>query len=225
MPKSASTKRDILDNLCQLIVNLDSIRAFRRVDQEVIREGFQIMGSKEFTDMWKSIKHDVEKIVYSPITEIKGLPTLMRLAAFLKLLLSLTSIFMVLVLAANLRPPEKLPIPLPMIFRGWIAFMIAITLSLTSMIALMTVDYTIRRKIIKYEEGHSEKFSAGRQRIKYVIEKLVEKLAEGIKQSGEDPQKYKMILFFKYKGLKVIKEHRGRIFKRRYPLYEVICSS
>jgi hypothetical protein len=225
MPKSTSTKRDRLDNLCQLIVNLDSIRAFRRVDPEVIREGFQIMGSKEFTDMWKSIKHDVEKIVYSPITEIKGLPTLMRLAAFLKLLTSLTSIFMVLVLAANLRPPEKLPIPLPMIFRGWIAFTIAITLSLTSIIALMTVDYTIRRKIIKYEEGHSEKFSAGRQRIKNVIEKLVEKLAEGIKQSGEDPQKYKMILFFKYKGLKVIKEPSGRIFKRRYPLYEVICSS
>jgi hypothetical protein len=175
--------------------------------------------------MWKSIRHDVEKIAYNPITEIKGLSTLMRLVAFLKLLSPLTSIFMILVLAAHFRPPEKLPIPLPMVFREWITLMIAVILSLATMIALMAADYTIRRKIIEYEERHSEKFSAGRQRIKNVIEKLVEKLNEEINRNGEDPEKYKMILFFKYKGLKVIKEDKGRIFRRKYPLFEVICSS
>ncbi|MGQ9507723.1 MAG: hypothetical protein ACUVTB_07730 [Candidatus Bathycorpusculaceae bacterium] len=224
MSKSSLAKKEKLENLCQLILNLDSVRALRRVKPELIKEGFQNMQSKEFTEMWKNIRHDVEKIAYTPITEIKGLATLMRLVAFLKLLTPLTSIFMILVLASHFRSPEKLPIPLPTIFSEWTTFTIAVTLSLATMIALMAVDYTIRRKIIKYEEKHREKFSEGRERIRKVIEKLAAKFAEELERQGEDPNKYRMILFFKYKRLKVVKESRGRIFKRKYPLYEVICS-
>ncbi|MEM4474311.1 MAG: hypothetical protein QXY75_04990 [Candidatus Bathyarchaeia archaeon] len=224
MSKLKLDKKERLENLCQLISYLDGIRAFRRVEPELIKEGFQKMGSKEFTEMWKSIRHDIEKIVYTPITEIEGVQTLMRLVALLKLLTQLSSIFMVIVLACNLRPPEKLPIPLPPIFRGWPILTIAVMFSFAMMIALVVVDYAVRRKIIKYEREHEDKFRPGRERLKIIIEKLVEKLAEELKLSGEDPQKYKMILFFKYKGLKVIKENRGKILRRKYPLYEVICS-
>lgn len=225
MSKSSPTKKEKLENLCQLILNLDSVRAFRRVKPELIKEAFQKMQSKEFTDMWKNIRHDVEKIAYTPITEIKGVPTLMRLVAFLKLLTPLTSIFMILVLASHFRSPEKLPIPLPTVFREWTTFTIAVTLSFATMIALVAVDYTIRRKMIKYEEKHREKFSEGRERIRNVIEKLAAKLAEELERQGEDPNKYKMLLFFKYKRLKVVKESRGRIFKKKYPIYEVVCST
>lgn len=224
MSRPKLTKKEKLENLCQLILYLDSVRAFRRIEPELIRESFQRMGSKEFTDMWKNIRHDVEKIAYNPIMEIQGLPTLLRLHAYLKLFAPLSSIFMVLALAANLHPPERLPIPLPPLFREWITLTIAVAFSITIMIALVLVDYSIRRKIIKYEEEHVEKFGLGKERIKIVIEKLVKKLAEELKRSNEDPEKYKMILFFKYDGLEVVKEHRGKILKRRYPLYEVICS-
>ncbi|MEM1540371.1 MAG: hypothetical protein QXJ07_03190 [Candidatus Bathyarchaeia archaeon] len=223
MPKSKLDKKEKLENLCRLILYLDGVRAFRRVEPELIKESFQKMGSKEFTDMWKSIRHDVEKIAYNPITEIEGLPTLMRLVALLKLLTPLSSIFMVLILACNLRPLEKLPMPLPPIFRGWITMTIAIMFSFATMIALIAADYAVRRKIIKYEREHEGKFGPGKERLKIVIEKLVGKLAEELKLNGEDPQKYKMILFFKYKGLKVVKEDRGKILRRKYPLYEVIC--
>lgn len=225
MSKSSLTKKEKLENLCQLILNLDSVRAFRRVKPELIKEGFQNMQSKEFTGMWKNIRHDVEKIAYSPITEIKGLPTLMRLVAFLKPLAPLTSIFMILALASRFRSPEKLPIPLPTVFGEWPTLIIAVTLSSATMIALVAVDYTIRRKIIKYEEKHRAKFSEGRERIRNVIEKLAAKLAEELELQGEDPNKYKMLLFFKYKRLKVVKESRGRIFKKKYPIYEVVCST
>lgn len=224
MVRLKSSKKEKLENLCQLILYLDGVRAFRRVEPELIKEGFQKMGTKEFTDMWKSIRHDVEKIAYNPITEIRGLPTLMKLVALLKLLVPLSSIFMVLVIAAHFRPPEKLPLPLPSVFREWITLTIAFTFSFATIIALVTLDYTIRRKIIKYEEKHCEKFSAGRERIRNVIERLVKVLAKELERNGEDPKKYKMILFFKYKGLKVIKEDRGKILRRKYPLYEVICS-
>jgi hypothetical protein len=222
MPKFFSTRKEELNNLCDLIITLDSVRAFRRPDPELIKAGFQKTGSKEFTEMWKEIKHDVEKIAYTPIN-IKGLPTLMRLVAILKILVPIASFLMILTLATRLGPFEKLLIPPFTIFKEPLAFVLTTTFSLATTISLMATDYTIRRRVIRYEESHIDKFGKGRERIKKVIEKLVEKLAKELKRNKEDPQKYKMILFYKYKGLKVVKEKRGRIFKRKYPLYEAIC--
>jgi len=223
MPKFSSKGKEELYNLCDLIITLDSIRAFRRPNPELIKAGFQKAGSKEFTEMWKEIRHDVEKIAYTPLN-IKGLPPLMRLVAILKLLVPIASFLMILTLMTRLRQFEKLLASPFTIFKDPLALVLTTSFSLTTMIALMATDYTIRRRVIKYEESHMDKFSQGRERIKKVIERLVEKLAKELKRSKEDPNKYKMILFYEYKGLKVIKEKRGRIIKRKYPLYEVVCS-
>ncbi|MGB9675995.1 MAG: hypothetical protein ACPL0C_02250 [Candidatus Bathyarchaeales archaeon] len=223
MPKFFSIEKEELNNLCDLIITLDSVRAFRRPNPEVIKAGFQKTGSKEFTEMWKEIRHDVEKIAYTPLN-IEGLPSLMRVVAILKMLVPIASFLMILTLATRLRPFEKLLVPPFTIFKDPLALVLTTTFSLATMIALMATDYTIRRRVIKYEESHMDKFSKGRERIKKVIEKLVEKLAKELKRNKEDPNKYKMMLFYKYRGLKVVKEKRGRIFKRKYPLYEVICS-
>ncbi|MEM3054617.1 MAG: hypothetical protein QXM52_02785 [Candidatus Bathyarchaeia archaeon] len=222
MPKFSTSGKEEINNLCDLIITLDSVRAFRRPNPEVIKAGFQKTGSKEFTEMWKEIRHDIEKIAYTPLN-IKGLPTLMRIVAILKLLVPIASFLMILTFATHLRPFEKLLVPPFTIFKHPLSFVLTTTISLTSMITLMATDYTIRRRVIKYEESHMDKFSKGRERIEKVIEKLVEKLAKELKRNKEDPNKYKMMLFYKYRGLKVIKERRGRILKRKYPLYEVIC--
>jgi len=225
MPKPMQSKhKEKLDNLCQLILNLDSIRAFRGIKPELIKEGFQSLGSGELTRMWKMIRHDVEKIAYQAM-EIPGLPKLMRLVAFLRFLTPILSILMMVALASQLLYAKIFPIPLRAIFGHRATVVVTVTLFLCAMIAFITVDYTIRRRVIKYEEKHAEKFSRGRERINNVIQKLIVKFAEELKRSGEDPNNYKMILFYKYEGLKVIKESRGRILKRNYPLYTAICSS
>lgn len=223
MPRFFSTENEEINNLCDLIITLDSVRAFRRPNPEVIKAAFQKIGSKEFTEMWKEIKHDVEKIAYTPLN-IEGLPSLMRIVAILKLLVPVASFLMILTFVTHLRPFEKLLVPPFTIFKAPFAPMLTTTFSLATIIALMATDYTIRRKVIKYEESHMDKFSQGRERIKKVIEKLAEKLSKELKRRKEDPNKYKMMLFYKYKGLKVIKEKRGRILKKKYPLYETICS-
>lgn len=224
MPKlGQGERREKIESLCQLIVDLDSVRAFKRVKPELLREGFERMKSAELMQMWKTIRHDVDKIAYMPL-KIQGLPTLMRLAAFLKLLSPLVSIFMVLSLAALFRSPKGLPIPLPAIFAERTTFVITFILSFAIFIAFIIVDYIIRRKVVKYEEEHMDKFSRGRERIKNVIQELIAKLTEELKRQNEDPNNFKMILFHKYKGLKIIKETRGRIIKRKYPLYTAICS-
>jgi len=225
MSKPMQNKRkEKLDNLCQLILNLDSVRAFRCVKPELIRESFQNLGSSELTRMWKTIRHDVEKIAYQPM-EIKGLPKLMRLVAFLRLLTPILMILMILALASQLVYAKILPIPIRAILGNWATVVVTVTIFSCATIAFIMVDYTIRRRVIRYEEKHEEKFSRGRERIKNVIQKLIVKFAEELKRSGEDPNNYKMILFYKYEGLMVIKESRGRILKRNYPLYTAICSS
>jgi len=225
VPKPRQDKqKEKLNALCQLISDLDSIRAFRRTKPEVIKEKFEKMKSNELMQLWKTIRHDVEKICYLPM-EIQGLTTLMRLVAFLKMFVPLTSILVVLTIASQLRAPGKLLIPLPELFRSPIIFGIALTLSFSIMMALVLVDYTIRRRVVKYEEKHPEKLSRARERIKDVIEKLATKLAQELKRNNEDPNNFKATLFYKYEGLKVVKEKRGRFSRRKYPMYTVICST
>jgi len=211
-------RKEILTNLCETIVYLDSIRGFRRIEPEVIKMCFQRMRSSEFTQLWKTIRHDVEKIAYTPMN-IPGLPALMRLIAFLKLILPIVLGLMILSLAAHLHTP----LPLPEIFSEWAVSVIMQLLASAIIALLVVIDYIIRRRIINYEKTHKNKFSRGRERIKKVIEKLIVKLAMELRHLGEDPNKYKMEVFYRYNGLKVIKESRGKIFKRKYPVYTVIC--
>jgi len=215
--------KEKLENLCQIISTLDSIRAFRRMEPKLVKEGFQRVKSGEITQMWNTIRHDVEKIAYLPM-DIPSLPSLMRLIAFLKLLTPLLSLLMIAALTFHLPYAKVFPTALREIFGHPAVLPIMVTLFSTALITYIMVDQTIRRRVIKYEENHFGKFSRGKERIKNVIEKLIVKLKEELKRNNEDFTKYKMQLFYKYEGLKVIKESRGRIIKRKYPLYTVICS-
>ncbi len=222
--KDGSLVKDELDHLCYLIVTLDSVRAFRRPKPETIEEAFKKLGKKELTNLWKEIKHDVEKIVYLPM-RISGLPSLMRLVAILKMIIPIVSFFMMFSLAMNIMPLFKRLQGTPlMIFGNPHTFIITSMVSLLMMLMLVATDYKIRKRVIKYEEEHASKFSRGRERIKRVIEELVEIFSKELKKSKEDPNKYKMLLFYEYRGLTVLRERRGRIIKRKYPLYEVVCS-
>lgn len=222
-PSKDESSKNYLLSLCNLIMTLDSIRAFRRFDPETIKEKFQSLGSKEFTEMWKEIRHDVEKIAYVPL-HVKGVPSLMKLVMILRALVPMVALLTLLSITARLPLYERiLPKPLT-IFKNPLAFVITGVASFATITTLITVDFTIRRRIIRYEETHADKFSKGRERIEKVIERLIEKLAKEIKSRGEDPSKYKMTLYFKYKGLKILREKRGGIFRRKYPIYEAICS-
>ncbi len=181
------------------------------------------MHAKDLEREWKKIKHDVEKIVYLPLT-ILGIPTLIRLAMMLKLIIPVSLIFTVLAIAPKMH--RFLPIPLPPIFGQDIVFILFMILSIVTANGFIITDFVIRRKIAKYEEKHKQKFSKRRKRVKDVTQRLILELVEKLKRRGGDPADYKMKFFFKdYKGIKVIKESRGKIFKKKYPVYTVICST
>jgi len=114
------------------------------------------------------------------------------------------------------------PMLTPTIYYALLAFPMLI------MLAFVSVDFTIRRRVAKYEEEHPTMQSVEKEHIKAVIQELIMKLLKEIKSRGENPSNYKMKLFYKdYKGIRIIKERREKvfgIFKRKYSTYIAIPS-
>lgn len=206
---------DRVSDLHYLILQLDGIRAFKRVGTEGIENSFKRINS---TGVWRKIKPDVEEIVYFP-NALWGLPRLMKIVMTLRRLFSTCIILVILALLIRL---GLVPMPTPIIYYAVLAFPMLI------MLAFVSVDFTIRRRVAKYEKEHPAMQGEEKEHIKTVIQELIMKLLKGIKSGGENPNDYKMKLFYKdYKGIKIIKERREKvfgIFKRKYSTYIAIPS-
>jgi len=212
--------KEELDALHHLIVQLDSLRAFRRVDPETVKASFVQVNSKDLAQEWASIKKDVEKIAYMPL-EIPRIPTLMKLALILKFIFPLTVIpsFLILMSRFFSRSGEA-PFQLD---ERMLIILLAVPLIIGQ--SSLLLDFKIRRTIANYEGRHPEKFSVKREKLKAVTQKAVKKLGEKIERYGEDSANYKLTLYFNdYENLKIIKESRGRIFKTKYYKYTAVPS-
>ncbi len=206
-----NSKVDRLADLRYLISNLDGIRAFRRMRTEKIENAFKRINA---APTWGAIKSDVERIVYLPNT-IPGLLRLAKIAAILKMLFPTSIILVILALLIRM---GIIPIDIPRAL-----FVALLVFSPVVIVAFVLTDFTIRRKVIKYETEHPDLHSEEREHIKAVIQELITKLSKEIKSSGEDPSNYRMRLFYKdYERLVIIKECKEKalgIFKKQYSTY------
>jgi len=170
------------------------------------------------TGVWKRIKHDVEGIVYFP-NAIPGLPRLMKIVATLRTFFPLCLGLIIFSLLIRLGFVPMVPLTV---------FYALLVLPMLIIIAFVSVDFTIRRKVAKYEGEHPAMQSEEKEHIKAVVEELIMKLLKGIKSRGENPNDYKMKLFYgDYKGIMIIKERREKIygiFKKKYSTYIAIPS-
>jgi len=206
-----NSKVDRLADLRYLISNLDSIRAFRRMGTEKIENAFKRINA---APTWGAIKSDVEKIVYLPDT-IPGLLRLAKIAAILKTLFPTGIIFVIFAVLSRM---GIIPIDMPTAL-----FVALLVFSPIVIVAFVLTDFTIRRKVIKYETAYPDLHSEEREHIKAVIQELIIKLSKEIRSSGEDPGNYRMRLFYKdYEKLVIIKECKEKalgIFKKQYSSY------
>ena len=87
----------------------------------------------------------------------------------------------------------------------------------------LILDFVIRKKIAKYEETHPEKYVARKAKIKATIQTIIKKVVKMIKKYDENPEDYKLTLYFNdYNYIKIVSKSRGRIFKRKYYTYKAI---
>jgi hypothetical protein len=200
-----------LEHLSFLIMQLDSIRAFKRVDLAQIEESFAEVGHSR---LWDEIRPDLERIVYFPQTIPKALK-LMQAAAILRRLFPICLFSIILVVLIR---SEFIPIRL-----SSTAFYFFLILPFAILFAFIYVDLFIRRIIIRYEQEHPNMQSKQKQHIKSVIQKLVTVLVQEIKALNEKPDKYRMKVFYDdYEGIKTVREMRGRLLKRGISTYLVV---
>lgn len=211
--KQQRDERWKLQNLCYLIAQLDSIRAFKRVELTEIERSFEEIHD---TALWGKIRPDLEKIVYFPST-LPGALRLMQIAAVLRRLLPICFFSVVLVI---LNKTGFIPLPISPIASFFLLFV-----PFAILIAFVYIDLFIRRTIIRYEREHPKMQSKQKEHVKTVVQKLITFLPEEVRNINENPTNCKMKLFYNdYEGMKIVKEIKGKLFKRKYPTYLAIPS-
>jgi hypothetical protein len=197
-----------IQNLCYLIAQLDSIRAFKRVDLTQTEESFREIDRLELRD---EIQPDLETIVYFPQT-LPGAFKLMQFAAILRRLFPICFFAVILVLLSK---AGFVPVRIPPI-----ASLLLLVVPFAIVIAFVYVDLFIRRTIIKYEREHPNMQSKQKAHIKQVIEQLVVVLHKWIKERGDSADDYRMKLHSDdYAGMRVLQEVRGKLFRRKHSTY------
>jgi len=202
-----------LENLRYLVAQLDSIRAFKRVELTPVEESFQEVNR---ADLWDEIQPDVEKVVYFPQTLPKA-RKLMQVAFVLRRLFPVCffSIVLVILTKTGFIPIRISPLASYVLFFGPFAILFA----------FVYVDLFIRRIVIRHERHHPNMQSKQKTHIKAVIEKLTQDLLKELVSLNEDPVKYPLKLFYNdYEGMRIVKEMRARRLGPKYPTYLAVPS-
>jgi hypothetical protein len=198
-----------------LIQRLDGIRAFRRVDPEHLEKSFERL---DLLGIWGRIKADVHRIAYFPET-IAGLPRLIKITTTLR------SLFPIALLSLALSVLIRLGIfPTP----ATSVYLIFLFVPLAILAAFVSLDLTVRKRIAAVEKQNPELHTREKQRIKEVVVDLLSRLNVEIRLKKEDPNRYRMRLYFDdYPGANIISEKVDRVFlvfPRSYSRYVAVPS-
>ena len=198
-----------------LIQQLDGIRAFRRVDPARLEQSFERL---ELFRIWGSIKKEVGRIAYFPET-IPGLPKLIKITTALRSLFPIALLSLALSVFIRL---GILPMPTTSVY------LIFLFVPLALMAVFISVDLTVRRRIAAQERADPELHNEEKRRIKAVIDELLNRLNIEIRLKKEDPNRYRMRLYFNdYPGIVVLSEKIDRVFgvfRRGYYRYVSVPS-
>ncbi|MBS4035007.1 MAG: hypothetical protein KGZ85_11125 [Ignavibacterium sp.] len=207
-------EKDIIDNnpevLQHLIQQLDSLRAFRRLDISKLETYFRRAG---LNDKWKMIKPDLESIIYLP-NNLPQVSSLIKIAVLFRQLFPACFFAVILVFLVNI----GLVANIPNIF-----YRLALVMPFVIIGGFIVTDMLVRKRIASYENNNPQLHSKEKERIRKVIEDIVYKLALNIKELKLDPSDYKMRLYYDdYREVKIEKavvEKMLGLFKRNYRIY------
>lgn len=206
---------ETLDQYHYLISQLDSVRAFRRVDPSKLEDS---VNKTNAANVWSRIRPSIERIAYLP-DSLPGLSNLIRITATLRLLFPLCffSFILALLIRVGIFPVNNIFLYNLFLFGP-----------LVIMFSFIVVDFIIRKKVARYEEEHPALHVEEKDQIKKAVEELILKFIREMKLYKENPDRYQMRLYFgDYRGTTVINEHREKIFgvfKRKYSTFTTMLA-
>jgi hypothetical protein len=198
-----------------LISQLDSLRAFRRVDPAKLENSVEKTNA---ASLWNRIRPGVERIAFLP-DSIPGLSKLIRISATLRLLFPLCffSFFLAILIRVGIFALTSVYL-----------FNIFLFGPLIIMVSFVAVDFMIRKKVARYEKEHPDLHIEEKDQIKKAVDELILNFIREMKLYKENPDQYQMRLYFNdYRGTRVISERREKIFgvfKRSYSTFTTILA-
>jgi hypothetical protein len=210
-----------LEYLYQLIHIFDGLSVLRKVHPDTIEDIVEVLKDKKIKRLWMESRKDAEKIIYHPL-KIPGIPQMMKMAQYVKLVIPLSSIYIVLFIGYIFHPKM---LPFPGIFGNPIYLILAFGIATLSTFTYIGIDFLIRRKIVRVEKEKAEYFWPYQRRFKELAQTLINIfLSEFMKRSKRNSDNKEFIFELNhpdYRGLNLIRV-KGRhlfFFKKKYPTY------
>jgi len=186
------------ENMAWLITALDNYRAGKRVKDSSLREKARLVRSKFRVPSLNDIRNDIDAIkavAEKRNPKMKFYANLMITLQFLikqGLAIFLLLSFITLLTFKSFFTTEQM---------RWVVYGIVF-----AAVAVAWLRWYIRDKIMRIYAEHQDEYRKNQLNIRGFVQELINTMREDIKKEGENPKKYKMVLYFKdYENIKIIK--------------------
>jgi hypothetical protein len=223
------TDEDLGTTLARCIVLVDDLRAYRRKDLGIVDAQFAPLKKsrlRDIYDLWIRVKPAAQQIVNMPL-KVSGVDRMIRTVDWLRLVNKIFLVFLVVFVALEMVPAWGRALGLDitsgtgLILTVIFVLLVVITLNLVSFF-----DYTIRKRIVSFEEAKMDEYAPARERMKESVNKMMKALAGEMGKTDKDPDYYALVLHFDdYDNIEVVAKWRPRsmlLFRKPYNHYQVV---
>jgi len=204
MKKKENVKEE-LEKYVEVINKLDAFRALRLWDPRPIEQIVKTSSSSDLRQAYKNIKSTLYKIAYYP-AEVPELRKRLKILAVLKFLSIICLVFIAITLVISTISPALLE----KVFGSFLATIAVNAVLLIVINVSMIAEYRLRKGLAEFYESKS--LSLKKERIKNVVQFLIDRLCERIKKLGLNPEDYALSpCHLDYRNIKVIRKTRRKI--------------
>jgi len=219
---------DPVVNLARGIAFCDDLRAYRRTDLAQMDETFGALKTtrfRDYSDMWAKIRPAADRIVTMPL-RVKGVKAMIGAVSWVRLAGRLALIVMIVLIAMQIVPIWQNVLGAEPFGGNLLLYTLVSVLAAVVLLTLGSAfDYSIRKRIIAYEDSTMDEYAPCRNKMKECVNKMMRSLARETERGTETPESLSMILNFgDYDNIEVISTWRPKsmlFVKKTYIRYRV----
>ncbi len=219
---------DPVVNLARCIAFCDDLRAYRRGDLAEMDETFEALQKTRFRehhDMWVKVRPLADKIVNMPL-RVGGVKWMIGSVGWARLIGRFALIAMIVLVALQIVPIWQNVVESDTLKGQLLLFTLLFALAAAVLLTMGSVlDYTIRKRIIAYEDSTMKEYAPARDKMKDCVNKMMRTLARETERGTETPESLSMVLNFgDYDNVEVVAKWQPKsmwLIKKAYNRYQV----